>query len=447
MWFRLMFDSVVFRGPASPARPKKSRAPRQGAATRLLLEVLEERTVPSFLPPVDYAAGQSPNAVAAGDFTNNHIQDLVACNHATNTVSLLLGNGDGTFRPARFFATGTGPDAVAVGDFNGDGKLDIVTTNWVVPSGPGTVSVLLGNGDGSFQAPVTFAVLGEFPPGYTGSTPLPQDPFSVAVGDMNHDGRLDLVVTAQVTFPTTGTGLSYHGYVDVLLGHGDGTFAPATATLLNVSSPQSVALADLTGKGNLDVATVSPTDAGVCVLLGNGDGTLGAPTCFATGKGTAPDGLAVGDVNGDGKLDLVTPNYAGGVGGSVSVLMGNGDGSFQAPAIIPLPAMSPGGYQQSDAGLAISVGDLNGDGKLDLAVTASWSYSVYTGSGPYGKYYQDYSGRNVNVLLGHGDGTFTDADMVPLNVPVPIPSPRGTSTATPSPTWRWPTPRPIRSRC
>jgi hypothetical protein len=393
--------------------PKRRRRPLR-AASRLLLELLEDRSVPSVLPPVDYAVGQGPRAVATGDFTNDGIQDLVTCNAQDNTVSVLLGKGDGTFQPARTFATGPNPWSVAVGDFNGDGKLDIVTANRGYSTGTlNTLSVLLGNGDGTFQAPLTVTLPGEFPPGYTGATPLMQQVYAVAVGDMNHDGKLDLVVAADTAFGSGNITGVHVGYVDVLLGRGDGTFAPATGFPLTTNGDLShIALADFNGDGNLDVAVEA--QLGVSVLLGKGDGTLGAPAHYATGVN--PDSLAVGDFNGDGKLDLVTSNYSG---ESVSVLLGNGDGSFQPAANLSLNgSSSSGNYTQNPE--AVVAGDLNHDGKMDLAVTARTSTVVPVPGhyGPYGYYPPSYGTSTqltVSVLLGHGDGTFTDAEMVPLN--------------------------------
>jgi hypothetical protein len=428
MWFRSAFD---FLKP--DWRSRRRRPPS------LRLELLEDRTVPSFLPPLDYAVGQAPRAVATGDFRNDGIQDLVTCNALDNTVSVLLGKGDGSFQPSGTFPAGTAPDALAVGDFTGSGNLDVVTANAGNSSTPGSVSALVGNGNGTFRAPINFTLPGQFPPGYTGSAPLPQTPSSLAVGDMNHDGRLDVVVAAHTTFsvpgPNGSTSTVNNGYVDVLLGNGDGTFTLGSTTLLDIRQPQSVVLADFNGDGKLDVAAVSPPDNGGCVLLGKGDGTLGAPSFFGTDNG--PCALVAGDINGDGKTDLATAD-AGQEGlsinqydvylGSVSVLLGNGDGTFQPEVITPLPLIDvpgPPGCAFSpplnvpQAPAAILMGDLTGDGKIDLAVPASYSYSGYavpTGGVAYTYgYHVSGAGGMLNVLLGNGDGTFAATELMSLN--------------------------------
>jgi hypothetical protein len=398
MWFRKLFDSLA----ATPSRNLAGRARREAsrgrrAASRLQLEALEDRCLPSFLPAVSYPVGASPRAVVTGDFNGDGRLDLAVVNTNSDTVSILLGKGDGTFQPAQTYATGHEPGSLAVGDFNGDGKLDIVTTNY------GTVSVLLGNGDGTFQAPIDSTL----PNLYGGA---------VAVGDMNHDGKLDLVVSGQgIGWGTTTNPDS----VDVLLGNGAGGFALASTTLFSPNQPPGpVALADFNADGKLDIAVVLPNayegqPGAISVLLGNGDGTVGPPTNFATGS--LPHSLAVGDFNGDGKLDLVTAT-----GPSVSVLLGNGDGTFKAPVNTTLPGISPAVYTGLEplplpqSPTRVVVGDLNGDGKLDLAVMASWGYSV-GGGGYYGGGTTPVSFSNVNVLLGHGDGTFTDAHIVPLS--------------------------------
>ncbi len=242
------------------------------------------------------------------------------------------------------FGTDSQPTSIAIADFNGDGNLDLVTANVF-----DTVSVILGNKDGTFQSPKNYA---------TG--PTGQNPDCVLVGDVNHDGKLDLVVLDAES-----------NMVSILLGNGDGTFQSATQFSTGSSSaPQSMVLADLNGDGNLDVALADLNE--VSVLLGNGDGTFQAP--IKASAGSSPDSITVGDFNGDHKLDLAVTSVNS--NNMVSILLGNGDGTFQPPVSYPA---GPNTYRLLTA-------DFNGDGRLDLAV--------------------DNADGGVSILLGNGDGTF-----------------------------------------
>src|SRR5438876_2588838 len=209
--------------PSRGQRNHRRRGSLRAATHRPNLEVLEDRCVPSFSPAVSYPTGNIPTAVLTADFNGDGRLDLaVTTSSLTNlssTVSILLGNGDGTFQPAQNFATGTNPLSLAVGDFNKDGKLDLATAN--IDSND--VSVLLGNGDGTFQAPRSIGL---------GSRPQ-----SVAVGDFNGDGKLDLVVTSNRQFAGTYYSSFYtFGYADVLLGNGGGTFAAPYTTALGAGA-------------------------------------------------------------------------------------------------------------------------------------------------------------------------------------------------------------------
>jgi hypothetical protein len=351
-------------------RSTRRHRPRR-TNVRPLLELLEDRTVPSFASAVNYAVGLSPQSVVAADFNGDGKLDLATLNSQDNTVSVLLGNGNGTFQAAKTYAVGAEPNSLAVGKL--DGKLDIVTVNLA----DGTLSLLPGNGDGTFGLAKTI--------GLPSAGGLTQTPLSVAVGDLNKDGKLDLVVTGQTSYSQQyyiigGYGGSYgpyyrtvnQGYANVLIGDGSGGFTAGTPQALNTASPTSVKVADL-GNGNPDVVTDNPDVNLVGVLLGNGDGTLGTETDYAVGSG--PQSVAVGDINGDGKLDLVTANV---YGDSVSVLPGNGDGTFQAAktSTVGTPVLS------------LALADLNNDGKMDV-VTA------------------DYRSGNVSALLSKGDGTLS----------------------------------------
>ena len=251
-------------------------------------EVLEDRTVPAFLAPVNYTADFTPIAVVTADFNNDGLLDIAAGRYSESdlyesSVVVLLGNVDGTFRPPLTCPTGVFPNSLAVGDFNRDDKLDLATANHYSNS----VSVLKGNGDGTFQGPSNIIF---------GSSPE-----SVAVADFNRDGLLDLGVTSSLYLE-----IASDGYANVLIGHGDGTFSAPHTTPLDFGFHASAAAADLNGDGFDAYVSTNLYGTQVEVLLGSGTGQLQAPTRFTCGN--SPRSVAAGDVNGDSIIDLVTAN-------------------------------------------------------------------------------------------------------------------------------------------
>jgi hypothetical protein len=321
-------------------------SPGDGTSNAVFFEV----TIPGSLVSLGISTlgtGSQPQSVATGDFNGDGKLDLVEADYGSNTVSVLLGNGDGTFRPRATYATGRSPIAVSVGDFNGDGKLDLAVSNSV----DNTVSILLGKGDGTFQPHVDFGTA--------------VGPSWSAVGDFNGDGKLDLAVACNDTMSVY--------VVCVLLGNGDGTFQ-AHVCYPTGSWPSWVAVGDFNRDGKLDLAVANAHGDTVSVLLGKGDGTFLAKVDYPTGTGSNPRSIAAGDFNADGKLDLAVASQ---FNNAISVLLGNGDGTFR-PYI---------DYGTGTDPVWVSLGDFNGDNKLDLAVA-------------------NFNDGTVNVLLGNGDGTF-----------------------------------------
>jgi hypothetical protein len=243
------------------------------------------------------------------------------------------------------YATGTTPAAVAVGDFNGDGRDDMAVASASVAGG--TVGIMISNADGTFQPRVDYPA---------GSVPV-----DVTAGDLNGDGKLDLVVA--------GAGVS------VLLGNGDGSFAAPVSYA--GGAPNSVKVGDFNNDGKADVAAVSGSfvaSGGAALYLGNGDGTLQTPLTYSMPGNNI--NLVIGDYNRDGNLDMATSNTTS--VGTISVLKGRGDGSFD-------PVQS---YPAFSAPVYLGQGDFNHDGYIDFAVPNS------------------YSATSMSVIMNNGDGTY-----------------------------------------
>lgn len=358
------FESAVSYGLASPGYLKAHLAVgdlnRDGAADIAvptmasmagpgLVSILLGNGDGTFRPAVSYPAGPGSTAVAIADLDNDGAPDLAVTDTYYDVVWILQGNGDGSFQAGVDYPLGDGSFSLAIADLDQDGVPDLVSAN--VDSDD--VSTMLGNGDGTFQAAV--------------SHPVGDSPYSLAVADLNLDGAPDLAVTNTSS-----------NDVSVLLGNGNGTFR-AAVTYPAGDGPISMAVADLDLDGAPDLAVVdSATNLeGITVLMGRGDGTLQPAVSYPV-VGLRPTRVSSGDLNDDGAPDLAVT--LGGPFGGVSILTGNGDGTLRLAS----------GYTSGDLPSGMAIRDLNGDGTDDLAVANRLSY-------------------DVSVLLGNGDGTFRSA--------------------------------------
>lgn len=304
----------------------------------------------TFQLPTVLSVPGSPESVAVGDFNGDGELDLVA--PLSTNGCILLNNGDGTFQNPLTYPTGSIPSSIAAGDFDGDGKLDIAVANF----GSNSVSILRGNGDGTFQAQVMF--------------PVATEPTSVVAADLNHDGRLDLAVSTL----SSDAGNDYAGAVSVLISVGDGSFLPRVDYRADFWTTQ-VVVRDLNHDGHPDLAAVNECGiypnciAGgaapgtVSIFLGNGDGTYAPQVTYIAGA--RPMSIAATDFNGDAKVDLLVDNW---IQSSVSMLFGLGDGTFGPHIPVGVPSL----------GQFATAGDVNGDrtGSSDIVTDGNIAVNV-----------------------------------------------------------------------
>ena len=355
---------------------------------------------------VDSSSPANPSAIAVGNFNSDGNLDVAFALAGTDSIAIFMGNGDGTFQAPTTIGlpTGSAPDAIVTGDFLGNGLTDLA----VADAGTNSITIILNTGNGGFEVLPSISV--------------GQAPISIAKGDFENDGRIDLAVAdinsgdvtvlsnqgggnfvalppialpvgaagfalaSSIVAGNFGTGNvdlavtdSANSVVDILQGHGDGTFS-VTSSLAVGSNPFSMVAGDF-GNGTLDLAVANANTNNVSVLVGNGNGTFQPAVGFAAG--TSPTVIVAGDFNGDGRLDLATGNF---YSNDVSVLLGKGDGTFEESTA----------NQAGNTAIATATGDFTGNGNLGLAVL-------------------DQGSDSITILPGNGDGTFQQS----LNVPLP----------------------------
>ena len=343
--------------------PPTEASTRQPSTLPSIIEVI------GFQNHSDYATGPDASHLATGDFNKDGVADIVNNNSGNSTISLLLGNGDGTFQHRVDYKTDVFPSIVVAADVNNDEKMDVVTLCST------SFNILLGNGDGSLQSAILIPITAEFPN---------ENGEALAVADFNNDGNLDAVVS---TFCVSNCSITSTKRLIMYLGTGTGDFEPFTNFVFEGAS--FITAADFNSDGNMDIVTIhfnfTTFVPNVNVRLGNGDGSFGEPIVNLAGGDEGIFSPTAADYNGDGIVDIAVVDFGG-----VDIFLGRGDGTF-APSI---NSYAP------EVHTTMSAVDINNDGVIDIV------------AGGY------FSKETVTVLLGQGNGKFIqNSVLVTRNVP------------------------------
>jgi hypothetical protein len=363
--------SLQARKPAGPKAPPAAMIKPQGQVTK------------NAHGPVRYANTQSANAPTSlglvsatqipaggynegysaylGDFNGDGKMDILGPEETDtgDVIAVVLSNGNGKFSAPVLTPLSNSFYPMVVGDLNGDGKDDVIE---VYPDSPSTATVWLSNGDGTFKQGNTYQIS---PAGLQGGM----------LTDVNGDGKLDILAVDSQT----------PGLVRTLLGNGDGTFQPATSVTLPTAAPYDLIFADFNGDGKVDFAGLDGnTQVDVYLQEGGNFVMTGAPLADSDSTYSV-DGIAVGDLMGDGKPGIVTVTCGSADENTVTVYANNGDGTFATGVHYDVTASS-GSAPANNCAYAATVADVNGDGKADILVSTGY-------------------GGDVAVLLSNGDGT------------------------------------------
>ncbi len=331
----------------------------------LLAPIANAQCPVSFAPAATYPVGGNPRTLAAGDLNADGIADLAVANNTGNrdgSVSLLMGVGDGSFEATTSLATGRGPVGLAIGDLDRDGRPDIVVTNSAAHSIQAYLNTSAGGGPATFSSPYGWNSAGYFP-------------HSLAIADFNSDGWDDLAITNNGGVWTQGANVAV--FLSTTNGAGSISFAPAT-TYAAGELPNFAAAADLNGDGNRDLAVANGAAPNLSLLFGSGAGGFGPATPLPVGD--LQFTVQIADLNADGIPDLAVPTQSRAV-----ALSNDGTGGFGTSGLYPV-----GIYPRM-----LAIGDLNGDGAPDLATANSIS-------------------SDVSVLLNTGSGSFGAATNFPV---------------------------------